>query len=59
MLMKYKDFKGMSQNEMKKIMGGDPPGGQASCDIYNCGGCPSNCQCENKPHATVCVVKPE
>ncbi|MBP6023625.1 bacteriocin [Ferruginibacter sp.] len=25
--MKYKDFKVMSQNEMKKIMGGNPPGG--------------------------------
>lgn len=30
--MKYKDFKMMSQNEMKKVMGGNPPeGGGTTC----------------------------
>jgi hypothetical protein len=43
MLMKYKDFKMMSQNEMKKILGGseeegEDNGGTISCSTvcYNC-----------------------
>ena len=41
MLMKYKDFKTMSQNEMKSIKGGTAPGG---------GGAGDNCRvtCSNK-----------
>jgi hypothetical protein len=36
MIMKYKDFKMLSQNEMKKVIGGDVP--QTGCYIY-CGMC--------------------
>jgi bacteriocin-like protein len=45
MLMKYKDFKVMSQNEMKKVMGGYPPD-WGSCTV-SCGGAVFNtCSCE-------------
>jgi bacteriocin-like protein len=42
MLMKYKDFKMLSENEMKKIKGGDaPPDGDEGGGSD--AGCPTSC----------------
>ena len=35
--MKYKDFKTMSQNEMKQILGGNPPADGGACGTCTTG----------------------
>jgi hypothetical protein len=45
----------MSRSEMKGIMAGSS---SAGCDLYNCGGCPSNCKCETGvKYPVICVKK--
>lgn len=67
MLMKYKDFKTMSNEEMKKIVGGNPinpdPCNGVRCEpwqqTYKCcsGWWPGNCQikCEGVVDGYVCT----
>ncbi len=47
MLMKYKDFKMMSKEEMKTIKGGNPPGSGGTCNDNS--DCSSGQKCDALP----------
>ena len=57
--MKYKDFKVMSQNEMKNVKGGNAPGGGNNCNAA----CDSTCtlstnetgKCASNANGCFCV----